>query len=56
MNNSLNELLCRFCEAHSAQYALFELLRAWLKEPDNSGFIGTIFMDLSKAYDYLTIY
>ena len=53
MNNSLNELLCGFCEARSTQYALFKLLRAWLKEPDNSEFIGTIFMDLSKAYDCL---
>ena len=49
----MNELLCGFREVHSAQHALFKLLRAWQKELDNSGFVGTILMDLSKAYDCL---
>ena len=49
----LNELLCGFRKAHSTQHALFKLLQAWQKELDNSGFIGTILMDLSKAYDCL---
>ena len=40
MKNFLNELL-------------FKLLEAWHKELDNWGSIGTILMDLSKAYDYL---
>ena len=53
MNNFLNELLCGFCKAHSTQHALFELLQAWQKELDNSGFIGTTLMDLLKAYDFL---
>ena len=53
MNNFLNELLCGFLKAHSTQPALFELLQAWQKELDNRGFIGTILMDLSKAYDCL---
>ena len=54
MNNFLNELLCGFCKAHSTQHALFKLLQSWQKELDNSGFIGTIPMDLSKAYDCLS--
>ena len=53
MNNFLNELLCGFHKTHSTQHALFKLLQAWQKELDNSGFIGTILMDLSKAYDCL---
>ena len=53
MNNVLSELLCGFHKAHSTQHALFKLLQAWQKELDNSGFIGTILMDLSKAYDCL---
>ena len=53
MDNFLNELLCGFRKAHSTQHALFKLLQAWQKELDNSGFIGTILMDLSKAYDCL---
>ena len=53
MNNFLNELLCGFRRAHSTQHAPFKLLQAWQKELDNSGFIGTILIDLSKAYDCL---
>ena len=53
ISNFLNELLCVFRKAHSTQHALFELLQGWQKELDNLGFIGTIVMDLSKAYDCL---
>ena len=42
-----------FPKAHSASYTLFRLLQAWQKELDNSGNVGTILMDLSKAYDYI---
>ena len=47
----LNHILCGFRKAHSTQHALFKLLQSWQKELDNGGFVGTIFMDLSKAYD-----
>ena len=50
---NLNTLLCRFRKAHSTQHALFKLLQAWQEELDKSGFVGTILMDLSKAYDCL---
>ena len=53
MNNILKELLCGFRKPHSTQHALFKLLQAWQKELDNSGFIGTILVGLSKAYDCL---
>ena len=54
MNNFSNELLWGFHKTHATQNALFKLLQAWQKELDNSGFIGTILMDLSEAYDCLT--
>ena len=47
----LNHVLCGFRKAHSTQHALFKLLQSWQKELDNGGFVGTILMDLSKAYD-----
>ena len=53
MNKFLNGLLCRFRKAHSKQHALFRLLQAWQKELNQCGFVGTILMDLSKAYDCL---
>ena len=49
----LNTLLCGFRKANSTQDALFKLLQVWLEELDKSGFMGTILMDLSKAYDCL---
>ena len=36
---------------YSTQHALFKLLQSWQQVLDNGGFIGTILMDLSKAYD-----
>ena len=53
MDLFLSKLLCGFRKAHSTQHALFKLLHKWQKELDSSGFIGTILMDLSKAYDCL---
>ena len=53
MDLFLNKLLCRFRKAHSAQHALFKLSHSWQKELDNSGLIGTVLMDLSKACDCL---
>ena len=53
MDTFLNKLLCGFRKAHSTQHALFKLLQQWQNELDNSGLVGTILMDLSKAYDCL---
>ena len=52
MGTFLNKL-CGFRKAHSTQHALFKLLQRWQNELDNSGLVGTILMDLSKAYDCL---
>ena len=41
---------CGFRKAHSTQHALFKLLQAWEEELDKGGFVGTILMNLSKAY------
>ena len=47
----LNNILCCFQKAHSTKHALFKILRSWQQDLDNEGFIGTILMDLSNAYD-----
>ena len=46
----LNSILCDFHIAHSTQNALFKLIHSWQKEFDSGGFVGTILMDLIKAY------
>ena len=53
MDTFLNKSLCGFRKAHSSEHALFKLLQRWQNELYNSGLVGTILMDLSKAYDYL---
>ena len=53
MEQYLNSLLCGFRKAHSAQHALFRLPQEWQNELNKSGFVVTILMDLSKAYDCL---
>ena len=35
------------------KHALFRLIQSWQKELDESGFVGTILMDLSKAFECL---
>ena len=39
---------------YSTQHSLFNLLQNWQKYLDKSEIIGTILMDLSKAYDVLS--
>ena len=51
MENFLNHLLCGVCKAYSTQHALYWLIQSWQKELDESRFVGTILMDLSKACD-----
>ena len=53
MDLSLNRLLPGFRKAYATQHTLFKLLHSWQKELDNSGFVATILMDLSKVYDCL---
>ena len=53
MENRLSKLLCGFRSRHSTQHALFRLLCKWQDCLDKKGVIGTILMDLSKAFDTL---
>ena len=54
LGNFLSELSCGFRKAHSAQHALFRLLQKWQEELDSGSYVGTILVDLSKAYDCLS--
>ena len=49
----LSNLLCGFRKNHSTQHALLRLLHHWQKALDDSKIVGTVLMDLSKAYDCL---
>ena len=47
----LSSLLSGFRQGYSTQHALFRVVETWKKCLDMSGIVGTIPMDLSKAYD-----
>ena len=49
----LSKLLCGFRSKHNTQHALLYLLKAWQQCLDKTGLVGTILMDLSKAFDSL---
>ena len=45
--------LCGFRSKYSTQHALLRLLNHWHQCLDKSGIVGTVLMDLSKAFDSL---
>ena len=51
--DKLRDILCRFREGYSTQHALIRVMEKWRKCLDNSGIVGSILVDLSKAYDCL---
>ena len=53
IQNKLSKYLCGFRKGFSTQYALIHLLQSWQQALSNSFKVGTILMDLSKAFDCL---
>ena len=53
LNNKWSSLLTAFRKGHSAQGALLRVIESWRKCLDASGIVGTVLMDLSKAYDFI---
>ena len=49
----LSKLLCGFRAKHNTQHALFRLLCKWQENLDRGEVVGTVAMDLSKAFDTL---
>ena len=53
MENKLSPHFCGFRRKYNTQHALFLLLKNWQTCLDRNGYVGTLLMDLSKAYDCL---
>ena len=51
--NFFSEILCGFRKAHSTQHASFQLITSWQTSLSRGGFVGSILMNWSKAYDCL---
>jgi len=50
-DNILNSQLCGFRSKHNTQHALIRMIGQWHQCLDKSGKVGSILMDLSKAFD-----
>ena len=48
-----NKMLCAIRKEHTTQHASFKLWTSWQKSLDRGGFVCSILIDLSKAYDCL---
>ena len=53
IETKLSKYLCGFRRGYSTQHCLLNLLQAWQKHLSNSGKVGAVLMDLSKAFDVL---
>ena len=51
MQEHLSQYLCGYRKGFIAQHALIALVEKWKESLDNKNYAGTIFMDLSKAFD-----
>ena len=54
--NKTNVLLSTqsgFKKGHSCQTALLHLVNKWVTELDKGNMVGTLFLDLSKAFDFV---
>ena len=53
LQNKFSELLCGFRKRHSTQHVILNLLQYWQENLDKGNTVGTIIIDLFKAYDTL---
>ena len=53
VNKFLSPKICGYLQGYNTQHALIKLVETCKKTLDNKGFVGAVFMDLSKAFDYL---
>ena len=49
--NCLSIVITAYRKGHSTQHVLIRLIEEWKKGLDNDKFVGSIIMDLSKAFD-----
>ena len=52
-NSILSEAQCDFRKGYSTQYSIIAMTEKWRRNLDQGGICGTLFTDLSKAFDCL---
>jgi hypothetical protein len=46
-----NDMLCAYRKKYGTEHVLIKLIDSWKQALDNNKFVGTVLMDLSKAFD-----
>jgi len=49
--NILSDFIAAYRKTYSSNHVLLRLIENWKKSLDNKNFVGTVLMDLSKAFD-----
>ena len=49
--NILSNFISAYRKTYSSNHVLLRLIENWKKSLDNKNFVGTVLMDLSKAFD-----
>ena len=47
----LSKFISAYRKSYSSNHVLLRLIENWKKSLDNKNFVGTVLMDLSKAFD-----
>ena len=47
----LSKFVSAYRKSYSSNHVLLRLIESWKKSLDNKNFVGTVLMDLSKAFD-----
>ena len=53
LESILSQFTSAFRPGHSCQYVLTRLIESWKQSLDEGKYVGTVLMDLSKAFDSL---
>ena len=51
VENTLSEFIAAYRKTYSSNNVLLRLIENWKKHLDNKNIVGTVLMDLSKAFD-----
>ncbi len=53
-NDIFDPMLCTYRKKYGTEHVLIKLIDSWKYALDNDNFVGTVLMDLSKAFDCIT--
>ncbi len=56
LKSIFNDILCAYRKKYGTEHVLIKLIDSWKCALDENKFVGTVLMDLYKAFDFLMVY